>query len=185
MICQAATNPTDTRCAYMSKPRSGTWATAARWEERGDADWAEFERRCGTLEGDLAQLEADRANLERLRDTWIEQPSEAVGADIRRGSAEISRRSEQLKARDVELEEERTRLRDERERDRRSTPAWRPHVKPSRRASESAAWEEATIQREIAASERQHGDDTEPTGSEPASESPPDEDQVPCSRWPG
>jgi hypothetical protein len=27
-------------------------AAATRWEDRGEAEWAEFERRCATLEAD-------------------------------------------------------------------------------------------------------------------------------------
>jgi hypothetical protein len=65
-------------------------------EERGEAEWAEFERRCATLKGELAQLAADRADPGRLREDWLEQPSDAAWAAIRHRSAEITRQTEQL-----------------------------------------------------------------------------------------
>jgi hypothetical protein len=40
-------------------------AAAAVWEERGDAEWAAFERRCAKLEREAAQLEAARIDLSR------------------------------------------------------------------------------------------------------------------------
>ncbi len=91
-------------------------AAAARWEEHGAAELADLERRCATLETDWAQLAADQADLEQLRDSWVGRPSEAARAEIERRSADISRRTEHLGARGVELVQERARLRDERER---------------------------------------------------------------------
>jgi hypothetical protein len=39
----------------------------AVWEARGDAEWAEFERRSAAFEREAARLEAGRAELARLR----------------------------------------------------------------------------------------------------------------------
>ncbi len=87
-------------------------AAAARWAERGDPEWAGFERACATLETELARVEADRADLERLRDRWLQARDPHGRSEIEHRSAEISRRVEELKARDDALELERTRLRE-------------------------------------------------------------------------
>jgi hypothetical protein len=42
-------------------------AAAARWEERGDVEWAEFKRRCAMLEDELAQL----GRSSRYGESWI------------------------------------------------------------------------------------------------------------------
>jgi len=85
-------------------------AAAALWDSRGEAGWAEFERRCASLERRLAQLEADRISLEDLRARWRTHPDPSIHSAIERGEEEINRRSAVLKADDAALELERDRL---------------------------------------------------------------------------
>lgn len=81
-------------------------AAAALWDTRREADRAEFERRCARIEGEAAQLDADRAELERLRTTGLARPDAAVHAEINRVTGEINRRSARLRADDSALEQE-------------------------------------------------------------------------------
>ena len=88
-------------------------AAAAMWEEWGDAEWAEFERRCAKLERQWARLEADRSNLQQLRVHSLGEDDGVASVEVERVTSEIAPRAAQLKADDVVLERERARLRRE------------------------------------------------------------------------
>jgi hypothetical protein len=88
---------------------------AARWGARGDPDWGELERRAVALERALAQLAADRAELERLRAIWRERRDEHGREELARRGAEIHRRTARLKDTSARLAEDRRTLLDQRQ----------------------------------------------------------------------
>ncbi len=85
-------------------------AAAVLWDNRDQAERADFERRCAHIEREAAQLDAERSELERLRAGGPAQADAATRAEIDRLTREIERRGAQLLASDGALEHERARL---------------------------------------------------------------------------
>jgi hypothetical protein len=113
-------------------------AAAVAWDVRGNAPQAEFERRCAAREREFVLLEADRAELQRLRAASLSQEPGPARVDIERLSSEIRRRAAELGNSAVELDRRRTTLRSKQHRgDRHRDPA-RDIVVPDARERDEA-----------------------------------------------
>lgn len=99
-------------------------AAAVAWDVRGNAPRAEFERRCAAREREFVLLEADRAELQRLRAASLSQQHGDALVEIERLSSHIRHRAAELGDGAVDLDRRRTTLRSEPHRsDRHRAPA--------------------------------------------------------------